>query len=130
MTHRTQSLKGFFLALSLSLALAGAGPAFAAQGALMTGNTLAVLCTSDKQDSLFACQSYIAGIIDYHHLIKGLGTAPSVDFCLPAGIKMAQIKDVVTAYIIRHTEHQDFVASPGVTMALFNAWPCKGARWR
>lgn len=96
----------------------------------MTGQTLAYLCESKKQDDQFACQSYIAGVVDYHRFIKGLGTAPSVDFCIPAAVKMAQIKQVVIHYILRHTEHHDFIAAPGVTMSLFNAWPCKSARRR
>lgn len=107
------------------MALLACGPAMAAEGPLMKGKTLALLCNSSKQDDRFSCQSYIAGIIDYHTLIKSLRTAPAVDFCIPAGTPMAQMTGVVTRYIAAHSEHQDFIAAPGVAMALYNAYPCK-----
>lgn len=99
--------------------------AHAVEGALVTGKTLILLCNSAKQDDRFVCQSYIAGVVDYHRLIKSLGTAPSVDFCLPKDIKMEQIKTIVTQYLMTRTEHQDFIAAPAVAMSLFSAYPCK-----
>jgi hypothetical protein len=81
-------------------------------GALMTGKTLYLFCTSRKAEDQFTCQSYIAGVIDYHRLLRGLGTAPTVDFCLPPAIDMAQIKKIVAAYLASRTEHRDFVAAP------------------
>ncbi len=110
------------------MSVLAAPQAHAIEGALMTGKTLTLLCTSTKDDDQFSCQSYIAGIIDYHHLIKSLGTAPSVDFCIPKEVTMGQLKQLVTQYIIAHTEHQDFIAAPGVAMALYNAHPCKKKR--
>lgn len=104
--------------------LMGVSSAKAVDGALMTGKTLALLCNSAKPEDQFSCQSYIAGVIDYHRLLKSLGTAPSVDFCLPRDTKMVQIKATIVQYMIKHTEHQDFIAAPGVAMSLFNAWPC------
>lgn len=100
----------------------GATPARAA--ALMTGKTLALLCTSKDKSDQVGCQSYIAGVIDYHNLLKSLGTAPSVNYCLPQGITMAQVKAIVTRYILQRTENQDFIAAPAVAMALFNSYPC------
>lgn len=102
----------------------GVTPAKAVEGALMTGKTLALLCNSAKEEDQFSCQSYIAGVIDYHRLLKSLGAAPSVDFCIPRETKMIQIKSTIVQYMIKHTEHQDFIAAPGVAMSLFNAWPC------
>lgn len=97
-------------------------------GALMTGKTLGLLCASKKSDDQFACQSYIAGVIDYHRLLRGLGTAPTVDFCLPRVVDMTQIKKIVLNYLIRRTEHRDFVAAPAVALSLYNAYPCKKRR--
>jgi len=94
-------------------------------GALMTGRALSLLCSSDKPDDQFSCQNYIAGVVDYHRLLKSLGTAPSVDFCPPATTTMDQMRQVVAAYISRHTEHQDFIAAPGVAMSLYAAYPCR-----
>ena len=120
MNYRT-ALLTFFLTASLL----GASPAIALEGPLMKGKTLGLLCNSAKQDDQFSCQSYIAGIIDYHNLIKSLGSAPSVDFCIPQAATMSQLKSVVTTYIAAHSEHQDFIAAPGVAMGLYNAYPCK-----
>ncbi|MDB5478313.1 MAG: hypothetical protein JWM96_808 [Alphaproteobacteria bacterium] len=117
------------LALFLSAALLTSRPARAVQGAMMTGRNLALLCSNtEKADNQFACQSYIAGIIDYHNLIRSLRAAPSVDFCLPRELTMGQIRLIVYNYILRHSEHQDFIAAPGVAMALYSAYPCKKAK--
>lgn len=99
--------------------------AHAVEGALMTGKTLSLLCSSAKPEDRFACQTYIGGVVDYHRLVKSLGTAPSVDFCLPKTLKMEQITGIVTKYIMTHTEHQDFIAAPAVAMSLYNTYPCK-----
>lgn len=98
--------------------------------ALMTGKTLVLLCTSKEKEDQVGCQSYIAGVVDYHNLLKSLGTAPTVNFCLPKGLSMAQMKAVITRYIIQRTEHQDFIAAPAVAMALYNAYPCAKPRRR
>jgi Rap1a immunity proteins len=121
------SIQPFLRAISLFLCMAlwAIPQAHALDGALMTGKTLTLLCTSSKDDDQFSCQSYIAGIIDYHNLVKSLGTAPSVNFCIPKEVTMGQLKQIVTTYIIAHTEHQDFIAAPGVAMGLYNAYPCK-----
>lgn len=134
MMQQTQHPIPFFHFLCAVAALWGlfalcASPVAASvDGALMTGKTLSLLCNSPKEDDRFACQTYIAGVVDYHRLIKSLGTAPSVDFCLPKNLTMDQIKALVTRYIATHTEHQDFIAAPAVAMSLFNAYPCKKRR--
>lgn len=120
MTRQKQPVLRLILLAFLATANARAEP-----GAYMTGRNLSLLCVSETSEDRFSCQSYIAGVIDYHRLIKSLGTAPSVDFCIPDTVKMAQIKNIVTLYIRQHTEHQDFIAAPGVAMAMFNAFPCK-----
>ena len=96
----------------------------ASSGALMTGKNLALLCGSKKSDDQFACQNYIAGVIDYHRLLRGLGTAPSVDFCVPATIDMRTVRTVVLRYLLARSESHDFVAAPAVAMSLYNTWPC------
>lgn len=120
-----RSFKSCLSVLMLVVILFAAPSAHAARGALVTGKNLALLCNSQKSDDQFSCQSYIAGIIDYHNLIKSLGSAPSVDFCIPDAATMGDLKAVVTRYIMSHSEHQDFIAAPGVAMGLYNAFPCK-----
>ena len=97
-------------------------------GALMTGKSLLSLCTSAENADQFACQSYIAGIIDYHRLVRSLGTAPTVDFCIPENVKMADMRDKIVAYLLGHSEHHDFIAAPGVSLGLYKAFPCPKRR--
>lgn len=73
-----------------------------------------------------ACQAYIAGMIDYHNVLRGLGTAPSVDFCIPDGESLYEVqKRVYTYFYYKREQHGDFVASPGIGLALNNFYPCK-----
>ena len=112
----------------LLLALFAPGRAQAVNGALMTGKALAVLCSSKEEKDVFACQTYIAGVIDYHRLIRGLGVVPSVDFCLPKDLTMEQVRRIVYNYLIRRNEHHDFIAAPAVAMSLYQYYPCKRRR--
>jgi hypothetical protein len=95
-----------------------------AHAAFMTGKVLLGLCTSSKADDQFACENYIAGVIDYHILVRSLGTAPSVDFCLPRTVRMQQIKQVVQVYLTQRPEQHGFVAAPAVALALYGTFPC------
>ena len=73
-----------------------------------------------------ACQAYIAGILDYHTLMKSLGTAPGIDFCVPESAGMAKIQNRVQSYVVRNRkQHSSFIAAPGVALSLYNAFPCK-----
>ncbi|MCB9978858.1 MAG: hypothetical protein H6862_04565 [Rhodospirillales bacterium] len=72
-----------------------------------------------------ACQSYIAGVIDYHVLLRSLGTAPSIDFCIPDSVNLDLIQKVVALYLMRNRQHAEFVAAPAVSLALYQSWPCK-----
>jgi hypothetical protein len=97
-----------------------------------SGDYLLQVCSSDKQGrelspgSHIACQAYIAGILDYHSVLKTLGTAPSIDFCVPDGVGLNEVQKKVTAYLSRNKHEQGpFIASPGVSLALFQAYPCK-----
>lgn len=75
-----------------------------------------------------ACQSYIAGIIDYHMLMKSLGTAPTIDFCVPNTEKMSKLQDIVWVYLESNRQHSDFIAAPAVTLALYEYYPCRKRR--
>jgi hypothetical protein len=71
-----------------------------------------------------ACQAYIAGVVDYHDLLRSLGTAPSVDFCVPNTVKMNDLQDLLYKYLEKNTQHNAFSASPAVALALFEKYPC------
>lgn len=111
----------------LSLSPAGA--------ARFSGEYLMYVCGRDENGKELvsgghiACQAYIAGVLDYHNLIRSMGAAPGVDFCVPENVDMYHLQDQVLSYIFRHREqHAKFVASPGVALALYSAYPCKGAK--
>jgi hypothetical protein len=103
-----------------------------ARAANFSGDYLLQMCASDEQGrelspgSHIACQAYIAGILDYHSVLKTLGTAPSVDFCVPDDVGLNEVQKKVTAYLFRNKHEQGpFIASPAVALALFQAYPCK-----
>jgi len=100
-------------------------------GALISGAYLLELCKRDEnggelvEGAHIACQSYIAGLVDYHNLLRSLNVAPAVDLCVPPTIKLKDLQDIVYKYLNTNAQHDAFIAAPGVTLALFEAFPCK-----
>lgn len=101
------------------------------QAARFSGNYLLQVCGVDEdgkellKGGHIACQAYIAGVLDYHNLIRSLGTAPSVDFCVPENVDLAKLQKKVTTYIKANKEsHDKFIAAPGVALALYHYYPC------
>lgn len=74
------------------------------------------------------CQAYIAGLIDYHHLLRSLGSAPSIDICVPNTVKLRDLQDIVWKYLKDNPDHAAFNAAPAVGLALFDVFPCPGAK--
>lgn len=100
--------------------------------ARFSGDYILQVCASDKNGKEFtpgghtACQAYISGIIDYHYLIRSLGTSPSVEFCVPENTTLSEIQSKVVAYVARNRHEQGpFIAAPAVALALYAAYPCK-----
>lgn len=91
---------------------------------------LQALCESDAKGrekvkgGHTACQSYIAGIIDYHKLMRTLGTAPTIDFCVPNTEPMSRLQDIVYTYLAANAQHTQFIAPPAVALALYEIYPC------
>ncbi len=105
---------------------------FQAQAAQFSGKYLLSMCAQDAKGKEvtpgghIACQAYIAGILDYHTLIKSMGTAPGIDFCVPENTPMNQVHDKVQSYVMRNRQqHNSFIAAPAVALGLYNAFPCK-----
>lgn len=102
-------------------------------GALISGAYLLELCKQDEEGNELvsggatACQSYIAGLIDYHNLLRSLGTSPSVDMCVPNTVKLNDLQEIVWKYLEQNAHHDAFIAAPAVSLALFEVFPCKGA---
>jgi hypothetical protein len=103
-----------------------------AESALFSGAYLLELCKSDDKGQEVvkgghtACQAYISGIIDYHMLLRSLGTSPSVDFCVPPAIAMSELQAIVRTYLQQNAENDGFIAAPAVAIALYEAFPCGG----
>ena len=111
---------------------------FAAQSHAQTsgffsGAYLADLCASDRRGKEMvkgghtACQAYIAGVIDYHKLMKSLGTAPTIDFCVPNTVPMRRLQNIVFVYLAQNEGNADFIAPPAVALALYEYYPCAQA---
>lgn len=102
-------------------------------GALISGAYLLELCRRDEEGQEVvmgghtACQSYIAGLVDYHNLLRSLGTSPSVDLCVPNTVKLNDLQDIVWTYLDQNAHHDAFIAAPAVSLALFAVFPCKSA---
>lgn len=120
---RTSRVMTVFLLLILPLQ---------ARAAQFTGEYLLYVCASDKNGKELVagghatCQAYISGVLDYNTLIQSLGTAPSVDFCVPKDVKLNVLQKYVYAYIFKYrVQHSKFIAAPAVALALHNKYPCK-----
>jgi len=72
------------------------------------------------------CLGYIAGIIDYHNLMRSLGTSPTVNFCIPNQVTLGAAAARVAQYLVQQPQHDSFIAAPAVTLALYQAYPCGG----
>lgn len=114
------------LLLSLVLSIM----AMPAQAAI-TIEALTQLCGFDAQGRELApsahasCQSYIAGIIDYHDLFRSVGkTEANIDFCLPQTITYTDIQRVVLEYLQLNAGFPDSPASSAIVISLRNEFPC------
>lgn len=94
--------------------------------AYLTALDLMTICESGEKQHQEICASYVAGVVDYHRLIRSLGTAPTVDFCVPNNMKMEDVILHVTTYLKKQPQHDAFIASPAVALALYHYFPCKG----
>ena len=106
------------------------------QVAQFSGAYLYQICQLDTQGrelvagGQIACQSYIAGVLDYHNLYAATG-ATDLSFCLPENISPNALQLVVLTYLQRRlSHHADFSAAPAVAMALYDSFPCRRGRNR
>lgn len=103
---------------------------------LFSSGYLMQVCASDKKGKETvkgghtACQAYIAGVVDYHKLMKSLNTQPLLDICVPNTVSMKALQDIVWVYLMKNPQHGEFMASPSVTMALYEYYPCPPPRTR
>ena len=106
--------------------------AMPAHAARFSGNYLLEMCASDATGKELipgghaVCQSYIAGQMDYHKLLQSLNNPPGINYCVPEDVPMSKLQNIVARYLLENkNEHGSFIASPAVSLALYNAYPCK-----
>ena len=98
--------------------------------ALISGAYLMELCKSNEagegqaEGAHVACQSYIAGVVDYHNLLRSLGTSPNLDICVPASASLNDLQTIVSKYLLANQHPYGFIAAPAVSLALFERFPC------
>lgn len=100
------------------------GTQFAKAEIYMDGNQLSQFCASAETTSQYVCESYVAGVIDYHSLIKTMNAIPTVEFCIPDGTKLSDLREAVAAYLSINKQHQNFAAAPAVALGLYEIYPC------
>ena len=84
----------------------------------ITGNDLQRACLS--RDNM--CVGFIGGIADAMgagNIINGYRA------CLPAGVELGQVKDIVIQYLNANTQTRHLSAGGLVADAISNAFPCR-----
>jgi hypothetical protein len=98
-----------------------------AEAIYMTAKELDQSCMADDDRNTWYCLGYIAGVIDYHVMMQSLGTAPTIDFCLPASVSVQQAAVTVLSYLKRTPQNGDFIAASTIPLALHDSFPCAPA---
>ncbi len=117
-------MKHYRLIAALCFCLGLALYSFPTLAAYVTGDDLVKECESNESNKVYACMSYVAGVIDYQVMQQSLGTQPSVDFCLPEDLSIEKAAVTVMLYLEKYPQQGSFIAAPAVTMALQQAYPC------
>jgi hypothetical protein len=122
-------LRCLFLCLFFAVMCFFSSHAYAAR---FSGEYFLKVCALDKQGEelvpggKIACQAYISAVIDYHNFMRTLDSAGPKSFCLPESVSLNEIHLVVLLYFAEHKKlHRNFIAAPGVEMALIDAYPCQ-----
>ena len=122
------SMARMFVMIFLGMFLWGS----VSHAARFTGDYLLTVCAVDEDGKErvpgghIACQAYIAGILDYHNLMRSLGTPPGMDFCVPPQVGLTTLHGQVAHYLFKgRDEHDDFLASPAVALTFFTQYPCQ-----
>jgi hypothetical protein len=119
-----------YAAAIVAVTLAATGTASAT---FKNGNDLYSECTAptDWQRRYLFCYGYIEGIADAED-IEDLRASGFMDpkakgnaLCLPAGVQLGQLKDVVVQYLVGHPERRHRSAAALVELALSAAFPCR-----
>lgn len=125
--QRSLTRKGFGMTF-VFVVIALANSAYAAE---VSAEYLLNVCAFDREGKEIipgghnTCESYIAGVMDYHGFTRSLGVSSSYDFCLPKGETLRDIHRHVQDFLLKHrAQYGPFIASPAVMVALNEAYPC------
>ena len=124
-----EHIRNISFLLFISLMFVSFQPAQAAS-ARFSGAYLREMCSIDENGrekvpgGFTACQAYISGVLDYHNVLASMKLAPRVDICIPKDVKMWDLHKTVLIFLMKNNTHDAFVASPAVTMALHEKYPC------
>jgi hypothetical protein len=91
-------------------------PSAASGGYYETGNDIYDGCTTKQQVGF--CLAYAAGIADAAYF------TPMSGICIPLGVQLSQVRDVMVGYLDEHPETRHEPAYYLVNRALIEAWPC------
>jgi len=115
----------FGLALIGALAAEPCGAAVGDVG-YVSGNSLYQWCSdANAGGSLGSCLGYLAGLSDAQTDRMPYGTAA---FCVPYGVTLEQLREVVWDYLRAQAAYRQFSASVMATLALHAAYPCATAQ--
>jgi len=93
------------------------------QAAFVNGNELHNWCTMPGGDGL--CFSYIKGVWDMIDAAQEINIARKKFICVPSGVTIGQMKDVVLKSLNSRPEVRHLSASSLVWNALVAVWECK-----
>jgi Rap1a immunity proteins len=84
---------------------------------IVNGNQLFSECDDDDgTQNGSACLHYIAGVTDALLMHK--------EICVPSGVTIRQLADIVTKYLRDNPEVRHFTAASDTTVALAHVFPC------
>ena len=86
-------------------------------GTFVNGNQLFAECNDDRDTpNGIACLHYVAGVADALLMHK--------EICLPSGVIVRQLADIVTEYLRDNPEVRHFTAESDTMVALARVFPC------
>ena len=114
---------GWRLALGMVLCVVGAAVPTRGFASFQNGNTLWADCNGKADDWFIKgyCAGYISSISD---ALDG-NAIDGYRACLPNGVTIGQVQDVVVKWLRAHPEKRHFQAAGLVAQALEDAFPCK-----
>jgi hypothetical protein len=122
-------IANIFRSVLFLLLVLQAGDVFAAR---FSGDYLLSVCgRNEKGGELvpgghMACQAYIAGVLDYHSLMRSTGNLNGLDFCVPDETSLYKLQDQIASYVFKHRQqHRNFIATPAIALALNGKYPCR-----